>query len=262
MDPNQNQPNQPVPTPVEPVAPVPASAPMQQPAPMPFSPPVGAPMVPAAPQKSKKGLIIGLVSGFVGLLLVAGIGVAVWMMNYYVSKDDYQKAADSFNKIVDLDSSVGSLSTTTSSSPETLDSKFNELSTQVKGMGDLRAIQKDDKLNKLYKTFKDETDRVVVFGHAVAEFIRAADDCKNVETKEDVPACVTKLRAVKDKGSQTVTDYAEALSKYLEDAMNGKLNSSAYYDATTKFTNDGKSLKNGYTDSGNALKDAINAKLK
>lgn len=93
-------------------------------------------MVPAAPQKSKKGLIIGLVSGFVGLLLIAGIGVAVWMMNYYVSKDDYQKAADSFNKIVDLDSSVGSLSTTTSSSPETLDSKFNELSTQVKGMGD------------------------------------------------------------------------------------------------------------------------------
>lgn len=211
-------------------------------------------------KKSHLGLILGLVGGFVGLLVIIGIAGFVWFMNVYVSKADYQAAATAYNALTQTDSDMAAAMSGASVVPNDLDSQADLFNAQAQKMGSLRAIQKDAAVKKAYDAFTPYYKEEVTMIHAVAELLRATDTCSNIGSTATVSTCVSELRAVKDKGSDAVTAYADSFADYVEASAAGK--TASYASAEADFEKATKDLQKKVEDSSIVLRDAINAKLK
>lgn len=271
---------QPVAVPVSPAAPASTPAPVQ-PQPVdpglnqqPFGPtpePAAAPAPTFAPNpvvaggkgKSPLKLIAWLVGG---LVVVAGIALAVYFMFFYVSKADYQKAADAYNSLktlTDDTSDTSSLASDSSKGADALDSKADEIMKKYNEMGSLRAVQKDSTINKAYSDLKQTLTVDVAFVHAMAKFMRAMESCTSITTTASISDCASKLKDVKTDSS-AVNDYAQSMAQVFEGYASGKssFDNTGIYDAGKKFSDATKKLVDDNQTRSEALKNAINNKLK
>jgi|GEM_PF-6730899 len=250
----------PVSTEPTPVVPPFAAAPQIEAVPPVFSTtPAPTPVV----KKSHMGLIIGLVAGFVVLLVVAGVAGYIWFTNFYVSKADYQKAADTMNQLNTTETELsGNLSTSSSSSVSVaeMNAKIDQFNKKAQELGSLRAVQKDADVKKAYDAFEVNIQKEVTMLHAVAEFLGASDACKAVTTADTIASCVTSLRGVKSEGSPELKAYATVMADYLEAAAKGK--SVSYTSAQTAFEKSATNLQTNVEQTASTLRDAINNKLK
>lgn len=270
---------QPVAAPVSPAAPASTPAPVQ---PQPIDPglnqqsfgptpePAAAPAPTFAPNpvvvsgkgKSPLKLIAWLVGG---LVVVAGIALAVYFMFFYVSKADYQKAADAYNSLktlTDDTSDTSSLASDSSKGADALDSKADEIMKKYNEIGSLRAVQKDSTVNKAYSDLKQTLTVDVAFVHAMAKFMRAMESCTSITTTASISECASKLKDVKTDSS-AVNDYAQAMAQIFEGYASGQSSStSGIYDAGKKFSDATKKLVDDNQTRSDALKNAINGKLK
>lgn len=247
----------PVPTePAQPVSPF-AAEPQVDPVPPVFAT-ASAPTLPM--KKSHKGLIIGLVVGFVVLLTLIGVAAYIWFTNIYVAKADYQKAADAYTILTETDTSIADTVSGSNVSPNDLNSKVDLFNTQAESLGTLKAVQKDATVKSAYDAFVPNYKEEVAMLHAVAELLTATDACKQGTSTVKLDTCIAGLRAVKDKGSAPVTAYANAFADYLQAPQKGP--ASSYTNAQTDFEKATKDLQAKVKDSSIVLRDAINNKLK
>ncbi len=220
------------------------------------------PVVAGGKGKSPLKLIAWLVGG---LVVVAGIALAVYFMFFYVSKADYQKAADAYNSLktlTDDTSDTSSLATDSSKGADALDSKADEIMKKYNDMESLRAVQKDSTINKAYVDLKQTLTEDVAFVHALAKFMRAMESCTSITTTASISECASKLKDVKTDSS-AVNDYAQAMAQIFEGYASGQSSStSGIYDAGKKFSDATKKLVDDNQTRSDALKNAINNKLK
>ncbi len=269
-------------SPVNPFATPEVTEPVAMPAstePAPETPPfAAAPQVDAVPpvfsttpapdqapvaKKSHAGLIIGLVVGFVALLVLVGIAGFIWFTNFYVSKADYQQVSSVWTQLHDINTSLSGMGSAVSSSnvsASDINSKVDELDAKVKELGTLRAVQKDTDLKKAYDALLPNVQEQVTVSRAAASFIQASNDCGKITDKTQVSTCVTELRAVKDDSAGgTVKALASAMADYVDGALAGKYVSySAQESAFTKYDSD---LTKKITDTGNAFSTILSKKL-
>lgn len=243
--------------------------PVSQLADAPTAAPAAAPtqIVPGGKGKSPLKLIAWIAGA---LIVIAGVALAVYFMFFYVSKADYQKAADAYNSLkattdeTSTSSNAPSISGDNSIQADKLDSQADDIIKKYNEMGNLRAVQKDSTVNKAYVDLKETLNEDVTLVHALAKFMRVvgSDSCASVTSSTNMTSCASQLKNIKTDSS-AVNEYAQAIAQVFEDYANGKTSgSSALYDVATKFSDSMKKLQDDNTTKSEALKNAINDKLK
>ena len=167
MGPNEQPVPQPQPQPVP--APVlqPQPVPQPQSVPVQFGGPNNSSPIPVSPMPKDNKLII-IVSSVIFALFVAVV-VAVALMSG-VTKDDYSKSSEVVDDIATSYSMMGSLYLGTGSDlsdikrdVDSLKSERLKFNTDLKTLGETKAIKNDSEMNKLYKAI---TSRKVAFDSA------------------------------------------------------------------------------------------------
>lgn len=250
MDPQNN--NQPPTSPQPPVQPPQPYGPYQQPqqpmqpqpvqsfqpvAPQPPQPfqPQAQPYGGFAPQPAtggpKKGLLIGLIAGGIGLLLVIIIAViAVSTMG--VSKDDYKDASTTMQEVKTAYNKFGSVFIGSYSTEaevknglDTIKNSREDFNTKYEELGKLKAIKNDKDVNKLYKALEDKKPK---FDQAVEAEVEAYekivpavssfDTYSSSDSASKITAFKNKLEAIdglKDENNKSFIDkMTTLLSKY------------------------------------------------
>lgn len=129
----------------------------------------GAPMVPMQPKNSKKGLIIGLIVGGV-VLLLAAVGVVLWLTMFNISAADYKKAQtatgdvktaystlqDDYSKYM---TAVMSGSSSASSAKSSLDKSYSDYKSKVDELKNLKALG-NSAIKKSYDSFMSDHQKV------------------------------------------------------------------------------------------------------
>lgn len=282
VQPSESIPPQVEEVPVNPFASPESSAPAASPAPtgptQPVSPFAPEPQVDSVPpvfatasaptplaKESHKGLIIGLIVGFVVLLLAIGVAGYIWFTNFYVAKADYQQASSVWTQLHDINTSLSSMEPAVFSSSSTTSvtdvrNKVDELDNKIKQLGTLRAVQKDPDLKKAYDALLPNVQEQVVVSRAAANFIQATNDCGKITVKTQVASCATGLRGITDdsKGG-TIKALASAMADYLEGAAAGK--SVSYTAQENDFSTYTKDLEKKVSDTGDAFSSALSKKV-
>ncbi len=184
MDTNgTNQDNQPVPT--EPA--VPPAAPVETPTPDPVTPaeaptPSQQPSAPTSqpPQKSNKGLVIGLSVGG-GVFLLAIIAAVIYFAVFYVSKDHFKAAASQTSSVKVVLNKLDSASTDYGDAVTDADATDSEISSEkgdyekavdeykasVKQLDGERALR-DSEAKRLYDAFATKNREYMDYNDTMA----------------------------------------------------------------------------------------------
>jgi hypothetical protein len=226
----------------EPVAPAQPSMYQQPPQMQPQQPVMAVP--PQGPpvfgsKSPKKGLIIGIVGGAVGLLVVIIIVVLVIGLNG-VSQKDYSAALSKYNDVVSANSTLsikasslqdGFGSGTTETVFENDVKAAREAATKVKSeneeLGKLKAVRVGEG-GKKYKVFKEKVDAYVQYVDdlivSVNSTYEAKDECgtrssivSNMKQyKRNIEECLQALKEVKETPNTDVKAYISKMISHYE----------------------------------------------
>lgn len=145
----------------------------------------GTPTVstPQAPQPSKKKKVILLAGIIGGAILLAIVGVAVYLLLTTVSKEDYRQATVQFNKVSDANTSLSTEASTLGDEAATgSDSAFDTaladteesiatIKTENEALSKLKAVRFGEGA-KLYKTFDDKLDAYLVYAGGIVTSVK------------------------------------------------------------------------------------------
>lgn len=215
-------------TPVAPEAPAPAAE-----APAPETPGAAqnpgfaatAATAPQAPKPKNKIILIAAIAG--GTVLLAVVGVIVFLMLTSVSKQDYQEATRQYNDVsiatAGLTSDVASVSYTISSDD---DAEFNDavkeaedsiakIKTENDELSKMKAVRVGDGA-KLYGTFNDKVKNYLAYAtdliNSVKNLRPAMTTCGKVSDAKDAASRVAALKGCSSE-LQGVTDIPNAEMK-------------------------------------------------
>lgn len=224
-------PAQPV-APVSPMTPEP-TAPVSTDVPSPFGAapaPVAEPAVPPVPAQptavfgsspnndpiptpggnSKKKLVILLSAIVGGLVVLGGIAVAVYVIFFMVTKEDYKKAYDQMG-VVQQKTEDGSNVTGSSSesSFETVKTAYEEYKVENAKLADLKAIRADSEIHEKYVAYEAKSKEFIGFMDAFIpsyeSLLTATDSLKALSSDFSSASVQTALTAF-EKASGDITD--------------------------------------------------------
>lgn len=181
----------------------------------------GAPITPPA-GPSKKKLIV-LISGIVGgLLVLGGAALAVFLIFFSVSHDDYVKA---YNQVKAVSVAVSDTDVTGTREVDQLTASLEEYKTQNAKLADLKALNVDKDLSEKYKAYDVKAKAYIAFADA---FIPSYGKLKTVTDSvlnttslksSSIQATITLIEDAGDVSDPTIKEYIDTLLKTYQEIL-------------------------------------------
>lgn len=174
----------------------------------------GAAPLPGPAPKSNKKLIILIAAIVGGLLVIAGIAIAVYLMFFSVTKADYKQAYDQL-KTVQTSVASGSITSDT----DNLSTAFDTFKAQNAKLGELKALKADKDLNVLYKAYDSKAKAYVTYMEAfIPSFEKLQTVTKamtsgsgGITKSSSVQATIDAIEAAGDVPNPAVKAYLDGL---------------------------------------------------
>ncbi len=166
--------------------------------------------IPTPGGSSKKKLIILLSAIVGGLVVLCGVAVAVYVLFFMVTKDDYKKAYDQMG-IVQQKTEDGSVITSSSSSStfETVKTAYDEFKVENAKLANLKAIRADNDIHQKYVAYDAKSKEFIAFMDALlpsySALLTATDSLKTLNSDFSSASVQTALTAF-ETASGDITD--------------------------------------------------------
>ena len=165
------------------------------------------------PSSNKKLILIASIVG--GAVLLAVIGIFVFIALTSVSKQDYANAAEQYNEVNSANSALVRSASSLSNSTSDSDAEFNKalktaeeavttLKTENEEFGKLKAVSVGEGKD-LYKTFDDKLEAYIVYGNDLISSVKTL--------RPALVTCDEVSEAATDARVQALKDCADALGK-------------------------------------------------
>ncbi|MDR0957386.1 MAG: hypothetical protein LBM09_02290 [Candidatus Nomurabacteria bacterium] len=219
--------------------------PMQAPMmPVTSQPPVTpTPVMPPEPNKSKKGMMIWLITGGVALIAVIVTIILVITLSGGITPKDYlaaqEKAQEIVNSVEDVTDTNASITTTTTQSDidemvESLEGLKKSMMSDIKSLGNEKAVKEDETAADMYKSLKASAEKynesvgVVAevyeqFGPVLIEMFDLGNEFSTITSQDQIKAYSERLRDLADKmadidvSNSEISGYASNMSEAMVD---------------------------------------------